>query len=283
MTSSYDCLIPVRTALPWVLAASVFGLGCSSDTERSRAEPSVVTVYAAASLTEAVTRVGAAFEEETGIHVISTCAATSTLARQIAAGAPADVFISAHPRWIDFLAAKGRVRGKPIEYLTNSLVVVSPSKGGAPLSSLSDLTDPEFERISLADSIGVPAGMYAKEALLRAQVWESLQGRIVSAVDVRAALAYVERHEVDAGIVYRTDVQAGDGAGKFEVIYEISAELSSPIKYSAVMTSRAENIDAALRFLEFMRGPKAEKIFLDLGFGFVKQGSGQPETRNNQE
>lgn len=189
--SSIAVLHLVRTALallPLVASASADELN----------------LFAASSLTEVVREVAVGFEKASGHKVVCNLGGSNDLARQIKAGAPADVFFSADAAQMDGLVAAGLVRAQDrVDVLSNALVVVVPTGSPKRISAASDLG--AFRRLALADPEAVPAGVYARRWLESSGLWAAMKDRIVPALNVRAALAAVESGDVDAGIVYRTD------------------------------------------------------------------------------
>ncbi len=169
-----------------------------------------VMVFAAASLTDSLKAIRASYESNATDHIEFNFAGSSTLARQIAEGAPADIFFSADEAKMDALAAKGLIEaGTRQSRLGNSLVVVVPADSPLSIRGAADLTQPQVEKIALADPAAVPAGIYAKGWLQKSGLWPALQSwRVVPTENVRAALAAVESGNVEAGVVYKTD--AGD-------------------------------------------------------------------------
>src|SRR5687767_1062040 len=170
-----------------------------------------VVVFAAASLTDAVTEVGAAFTRETGVPIKPSFAASSALARQIEAGAPAHVFFPADEEWMDYLEQKKLLApGSRRDVLGNRLVLIAPStslaavkitNGPALLSAIGTA------RLATGDPDSVPAGKYAKAALTSLGAWDPISRRLVRAENVRAALAFVARGEASFGVVYHTDAR----------------------------------------------------------------------------
>ena len=160
--------------------------------------------FGAASTMEAATRAIEVFEENSGVGVAASFASSATLSRQIEAGADAGVFLSAHVDWVEALYAAGLV-SEHTPLLGNSLVLIVPQDSKLSLSEPGSLKNDEVEHIALGDPEAVPAGMYAKEALTKLGLWEAVAGKTVHAMDVRQALLFVERGEVEAGIVYATD------------------------------------------------------------------------------
>jgi len=223
-----------------------------------------ITVFGAASLTDALTEAGAAYEAETGQALRFSFAASSTLARQIEAGAPADLFASANRRWIDRLAARGlidaRHRAEPI---TNRLVVVAPAASGShadrPLAAI--LTGTEGH-IAIGDPDHVPAGLYARAALENLGLWSRLAPRLARADNTRAALALVARGEAPLGIVYATDAAVTERVRVLAVFPKTS---HPPIRYPfAIVAGRARV--RVQRLFAWLTGPHARPIFRRHGF-----------------
>ncbi|MFQ5775973.1 MAG: molybdate ABC transporter substrate-binding protein [Kiloniellaceae bacterium] len=225
-----------------------------------------VTVFAAASTANAVQAVAAAFAAEGGGAVRTVFAASSTLAQQIARGAPADLFLSANNAWMDALARKGVIDpASRIDLLGNRLVLIAPRR-----SRLEVALAPGFAlaaalgegRLAMGDPGHVPAGIYAKAALERLGVWDELAPKAAFAGDARAALALVERGEAAAGIVYATDAAIG---ARVRVVATFPADGQGPIVYplAVVAGRRSPAVEA---FYRFLRGPRARAIFRAQGF-----------------
>jgi molybdate transport system substrate-binding protein len=229
--------------------------GCRS------APPDAVHISAAMSTRDVVESIAQDFTQQTGISVIVTPAASSTLARQIENGVDADLFLSADEQWADYLDKRGLVAQRR-DLLGNRLVVIVPADSGATFENLSDLKDKRFERIALGRE-EVPAGAYARQALKEAGVCDAVSKRVVEGGDVRAVLTYVEHGEVDAGFVYATDAKA---SSKVRVVFEVPAKLHEPIRYPLVRLKRAHKKPSTGRFYEFLSGEAARKRFEDAGF-----------------
>lgn len=227
----------------------------------TRAGSPPLTLFAAASTADALEEVAAAFEEETGAEARINAAGSATLARQIEAGAPADLFLSANREWMDYLVARGLV-DKPRDLLGNRLVVIQPA-GAAPLDSPEDFLAPAVRRIAVGDPESVPAGAYARQALKGLGLWDRLGPRLVPGSDVRQTLWFVERGEADAGIVYATDAAASDAV---RVAFELDPALTGPIRYPVARVKRPEASPRAQEFLEYLTGPAAAAIFERHGF-----------------
>lgn len=239
----------------WILWLSLCSLpGIAADT----AKPAI-TVFAAASLTNALQDLGDRFTKETSIPVRLSFAASSALARQIENGAPADVFFSADLEWMDYLQARNLIQpGTRHDVLANRLVLIAPLDSKIKLS-----IEPHFAllaalgkgRLATGDPDAVPAGRYAREALTTLGVWNEVVDRLVRADNVRSALAFVDRGEAPLGIVYETDALIDKQVRVVDVFPDNS---HLPIVYPIALTSGA-HADAA-RFVAYLRGPAGARF-----------------------
>lgn len=224
-----------------------------------------VLVFAAASLANVLGDLDEAFTARTGIHVTSSLAASSTLAKQIEAGAPADVYFSADLQWMTYLEQRGLLRpGSRHDVVGNSLVLIAPAASSLRVSIAPGLDLARLLRgghLAIADPDSVPAGIYAREALQKLGVWNSVAPRLVRAENVRAALAYVARGDAPLGIVYRTDALVEKGV---RVVGVFPAESHSPIVYPVALTRHAGG--AAARYLAFIASSAARPVFRRWGF-----------------
>ncbi|WP_169570131.1 molybdate ABC transporter substrate-binding protein [Sneathiella limimaris] len=223
-------------------------------------------IFAAASLSAPLTEVGLLYERETGQKVRFSFAGSSTLAKQIAAGAEVGLYISANRKWVDYLIDQGSVAANRTTVLfSNSLVVIAPvdeEKDSHP-KQLSDLANwLEGGRIAVGDPDHVPAGSYAKEAMISAGVWQVLRGRLLRQPNVKSALALVVRGEAVAGIVYETDVV---GISDVKKLFSIDQTLHTPIRYVAAEIGQSLS-GSVSEFYQFLKGDGAKKIFKDYGF-----------------
>jgi molybdate transport system substrate-binding protein len=225
-----------------------------------------LTIFAAASLTEALGDVGKAYAEAGHEAPVFSFAASSALARQIENGAPAALFISADEEWMDYLAARRLIEPTSrVSVLANSLVLVVP-KG----DTLGVVIGPNFDlagalkgrKLALADPTGVPAGRYAQAALTSLGVWKSVERLVVRADNVRAALTFVERKEAAAGIVYATDAALTD---KVDVAGMFPAASHPPISYPLAIIARNDGAEARA-FREFLLSEPAKAIYRTYGF-----------------
>lgn len=246
-----------RRAALAATAAAVLA-ACSSPSSR---EARPVTVFAAASLTDALEEVADAWRSATGIEVRLSFAGSGAVARQVEAGAPADVVILADSAWMDRLAGAGRIQaGSRGDLLGNVLVVIAPADArieGDPIDGLLRTRG----RLAIGDPGSVPAGAYARAWLEQTGRWDDVQSRLVTAADVRAVRAFVSRGEVALGVVYRSDAV---GQNAVRVVAEPSAVGRPEIVYPAALTVGAGG--GAADFLRFLRSPPAAAIFRRHGF-----------------
>lgn len=233
-----------------------------------------LTVFAAASLTEAVTEISAAFEAETDQTVDTVFASSSTLARQIESGAPADVFISASPAWMDYLDEQELIDPPTrIDLLVNTLVLIAPSGQRESLNGFAQLPEAlgEDGRLAIGDPDHVPAGIFAAEALLSLGLWDQLADRTARTGSVRAALALVERGEAPFGIVYATDADITD---RVAIVASFPEDSHQPIVYPAArIAAPGPTADdrAVLDYLRYLVSDAAADIFRAHGFRMVNR------------
>lgn len=217
-------------------------------------------ILAAASLTDVLPAVAAAWAREGGGRVRFSFDATSRLAPQAVEGAPADVFFSADWAWMDWLEERGGVvPGSVRDFLGNTLVVVVPADRPAPDGPRGLLA---LDRVALAGE-NVPAGRYAQEALEALGLWDSLSARVVRGGSVRGTLGWVSRGEVDAGVVYRTDALAQPAV---RVAFPVPAGTHREVRYPAAVLSSSRHPVSADAFLDFAAGPAGRELFRSAGF-----------------
>ena len=225
-----------------------------------------VTVFAAASLKNALDAAAAAFKAKTGVDVKVSYAGSMALARQIEATAPAEVFISADEASMDYLAGKNLIQADSrFDLLGNQLVVVAPKSAG--LEKL-PLTKDAFSaalgsgKIATGDPASVPVGKYAKASLEKLALWPSLEPHFAFTDNVRAALAFVARDEAPLGIVYLTDAKSEP---KVKVVATFPASSHPPIVYPVALTTTSTG-EAPKKLLVFLRSEAAREIFAEQGF-----------------
>lgn len=224
-----------------------------------------VTVFAAASLADVLREVVPAWERATGNRVFFNFAGSNALARQIRAGAPADLFLPADEAQMDVLEKDGLlVPGTRRSLLSNALVAVVRTDSPLRLSSARDLAGPAVRRVALADPRGVPAGVYAKAWLENAGVWASVAPKVIPAENVRAALAAVESGDADAGVVYATDARTSRAV---RVAFTAPPGEAPAISYPLALLRDAPALAAARALLEHLAGPSAAAAFRRAGFG----------------
>lgn len=228
-----------------------------------------LTVFAAASLKNALDDVNRAFSEKTNVKIVASYAASSALAKQLEAGAPADIFISADLEWMDYGLQKKLIKaGSAFNLLGNRLVLVAPKN-----SKLADIKiAPGFDiaalagdgRIATGDVRAVPAGKYAKAALEKLGVWPKAQPKLAMAENVRAALALVGRGEAPLGIVYETDAKVEPNV---KIVGVFPENTHPPIVYPAAPTATAK--PDTKKYLDFLRSATAQVIFERYGFAYL--------------
>jgi molybdate transport system substrate-binding protein len=223
-----------------------------------------VTVFAAASLTDSLKAIAADYEKNSGGKIVFNFAASSTLARQIEEGAPADIFFSADEAQMDMLAKKNLIDAATRKsILGNSLVIVIPNDSALQIKSASDLTNAEVKQIALADPKAVPAGVYAKVWLEKLQLWPAVEPKVIPTENVRAALAAVASGNVDVGVVYKTDAAISKNV---KIAYEVPAADAPKISYPMALVKDSPQPEAAKKFLEYLSSKEAGQVFQRFGF-----------------
>jgi molybdate transport system substrate-binding protein len=256
-----------RLLLAAVLSLAMLGaVPAKSRAQPARADAqSNLVVLGASSLTDALNEIGPAFTARTHRGVTLSYAASSALARQIEAGAPADVFMSADTEWMDYLQTRKLIDpGTRRTVLGNRLVLISPADSTvtvkiAPHFALAKLLGDG--RLATGNPDSVPVGKYARSALTKLGVWSEVQDKIAAADNVRAALALVARGEAPLGIVYRTDALIEK---KVRIVAEFPSSSHDPIVYPAAATA-GDHVGAA-DFVKFLSSPTARAIFAKYGF-----------------
>jgi molybdate transport system substrate-binding protein len=232
---------------------------------QQEAEPTI-QVFAAASTTNAIRKIKQQFRDATHTEVLANFGSSAALARQIANGADADVFISADTKWADDLAKRGLVAETQV-LLGNRLVLVIPSDSQNAVTKPNDLLADNIRHIAMGDVRSVPAGMYAKKALEKLGLWDRVKSKVATADDVRNALTYVETGAAEVGIVYATDAAI---TKKVKVVFEVPESLTGPVRYPIVLLKReGGNAAAAKLFYDFLASPNAIKVFESFGFSMV--------------
>ena len=198
--------------------------------------------------------------------MIFNFAASNTLAQQIQAGAPADLFISADEAKMNGLDTAGLiVRETRRDLLGNSLVVITPEHGQK-ISTPGDLSKATIRHLSMGDPKAVPAGIYAKAWLEKAGLWAALERKVVPAENVRAAMAVVESGNAEVGIVYKTDAAISK---KISIAFEIPSAEATKISYPAAVLNDSRHAQAARKFLNFLTEKQADETFAKFGFSVI--------------
>lgn len=229
-----------------------------------------LTIFAAASLADALTATGEAFAQVHGTTPYFNFASSGTLAMQLEASGEAHLFLSASEAWMDRAVEAGSVDPTSrTTFLANQLVVVGTTGNGVRIAQPADLAMADFAYLSIGDPAHVPAGQYARSWLQSqstptGSLWDALQGRLLPATDVRGALAQVEASADILGIVYRSDYLARQT--EMRLLYAVPVETGPPIRYVAAVTQRHRDSAAARAFLSFLGSPEAARIFAAQGF-----------------
>lgn len=255
-----------------VVAGCLFPFGCErerghrSDEGAINENRTVLTVFAAASTKEVIEALAVEFGRTWGVTVNVSLGPSNQLAMQIIQGAPADIFLSASVEWAERVVPSSPAASEK-RFLSNRLVIVAPRGNVTGIRDPNDLAGPKIKRIALP-APHVPAGRYAEQALMRASVLPAIieQGKIVTGGDVRVTLSYVERGEVEAGVVYATDAKASSAV---EVVYVFDEGLHEPIRYPILLMKRAEHHEAAKQFFDFLSSPRGCRAFEAAGFLIV--------------
>ncbi len=232
-------------------------------------EAATVVVFAAASLKNALDNVGKAWSAASGKKVTFSYAASGPLAKQIESGAPADIFVSADLKWMDYAAEKKLIKPESrTTLLGNKLVLVAPadSKVDIKIAKGFDLAGAIGDgKLAMGDPKSVPAGTYAQAALTSLGVWDAVSPKVAGAESVRSALAFVARGEAKLGIVYQTDANSDP---KVKVVGAFPADSHPPIVYPIAVTASSAN-PAAAEFMAHLKTAEAVKTFEAEGFTFL--------------
>lgn len=261
----------IRLARVLLLAGSLAAVQAATLAATQAAQAAeTATVFAAASLKNALDNAGKAFTTQTGIEIKASYAASSALARQIESGAPADLFASADLEWMDFLAKKNLIRPETrANLLNNRLVVVAPrdaKTAQVPFTAegFASALGPDG-RLATGEVNSVPIGKYAKTAFEKLGLWGGIQPRLAQADNVRAALALVSRGEAPLGVVYESDAKSDPGV---KIVGVFPADSHPPVVYPFAVTSESKG-EGGARFLEFLKSPAARPFFEAQGFTVI--------------
>src|SRR5215510_11443451 len=249
-------------------AGMALGLGLlavgSGSGVAAQGAPPTLRVFAAASMTELVNDLAKRFADA---KITPSFGASSELARQIVDGAPADVFVSASPEWIDFLREKNALDGAAVVFARNELVCIAPHASGLAAKGVHDAATllekglAPGDRVAIADA-GVPAGEYARQALTRLGLIDAYRPVLVGQKDVRAVLHPVEQGELQAGFVYATDARVAD----VELLFPFDPKTHAPIEYLAATVRGSVHAGLAHGFVEFLGSAEARGVLTQAGF-----------------
>ena len=227
-----------------------------------------ITVFAAASLTDALREIGANYEKQSGDKAVFNFAASSMLERQIEEGAPADIFFSADEAKMDELEKKDLILKETRKSrLSNSLVIVVSSDSRLKITSPADLASSKVRRLALADPKAVPAGVYSKAFLEKENLWLEIQPKVVPVDNVRAALAAVESGNIEVGMVFKTDAAISK---KVKIAYAVPAGAGPEISYPVAVMKNARQVESAKQFVEYLGSHDAATVFARYGFIVLK-------------
>lgn len=230
-----------------------------------------ITVFAASSLTNALNDIAAKYQQETGVKTTLSFASSSALARQVALGAPANIYLSANEKWMDYVEQRGAViDNSRVDVLKNNLVMVAPTnypQNNITLTASWDLSKAlDGTRLAVGNPDNVPAGRYAKQSLEFLHLWKQAEPLLARANNVRSALVLVERGEAQLGIVYKTDAEISK---KVKIVAIFPADSHKPITYPMALV-KGNDTPAAKAFYQYLQHDEAKAIFKQYGFGTVK-------------
>jgi len=249
------------------------GLSCShsepSGSNRDAQAGREITVSAAVSLRDAFRELSKQYEERSGSKVNFNFGASGALQKQIESGAPVDVFASAGIPQMDALATRGLIAPETRrDFARNTLVLVVPADSTSGITAFADLGGAKVKKLAIGNPKTVPVGQYAEQSLTRLGLWQGLGPRLILAEDVRQALDYVARGEVDAGVVYASDVQAA--GGRVRTVATAPADSHDPILYPIAVVRASSRQDAARAFIEAVMSDDGRRILEKYGFERVR-------------
>ena len=245
------------------ISAGTLLTGC--DKTPAKAESQAITIYAAASLSDAINDINQLYEQQYHTKVKTSFAGSSTLAKQIEHNAPADVFISADTAWVDYLKTKGKVNAADTKNLLgNQLVLINakshPISQPIAMDKSFNITKAFSGKLCTGNTSSVPVGKYAKQALTDLGWWNSIKPRLVETEDVRAALNFVDSGECQLGIVYTTDAKLGKNVNIVGIFPESTHK---PIVYAS---ARLNQKPETQQYYQFLQSPQATAIYQKYGF-----------------
>jgi molybdate transport system substrate-binding protein len=223
-----------------------------------------ITVAAAISIKDAFNDIGRIYESRTGTKVVFNFGASGILQKQIEGGAPVDVFASAGEKQMNELESKGLIiQETRHDFARNALVLVVPSDSRLNVRSFNDLDNPNLKRLAIGNPKTVPAGQYTQQLITNMKIWEKLQSKLILAEDVRQVLDYVARGEVDAGVIYASDVPIAQG--RVAVVARVSEGLHDPILYPIAVIKDSRESRSARGFVDLVLNPEGQTVLKKYG------------------
>jgi molybdate transport system substrate-binding protein len=256
------------------LLITILSVGCGttskdssnqqSDSASKKDEAVTLTVSAAASLKDSMNEIKQLYtKEHPNVTITYNFGSSGSLQQQIEQGAPADIFMSAATKQMDALKSKNLLVNDTIkDLLKNDVVLIAP-KASSNVTSFQDLASDKVKKIALGEIKSVPVGQYSQEILKNLKLMDKVSPKAVYGKDVKEVLTWVETGNVDAGIVYKTDALVSD---KVKVIAAAPADSHKDVIYPAAVVKASKNQDAAKKFLEYLSGDEAQKVFEKYGF-----------------
>ena len=245
-----------------MLALALCVVVCAACSGQSGASDELL-VFAAASLTDSMAEVAAAFEAAGGAKVTVSYGPSQVLAQQIASGAPADLYVAAGKPPMDFLQEDRHIVDAPVLLLSNHIVLAAAPRAVLPATITDLAAAPGISRIAITDPDISPAGNYTKTALQNLDLWDTLQPRLVIGNDVRSILAYVQTGNADAAFVYQTDARIAPELVALDIV---PADAYPAVVYPAAVVGGSENGEGAQALLDFLQSDAAKRIFHKHGF-----------------
>lgn len=250
----------IRRLISILICGTLFNPFLKASTDSS------IIIFAAASTTNVISEAAADFSAENKTTVLTSFAASSTLARQIERGAPAHLFVSANKKWMNYLQTKNHIQASSTSILfSNRLVLITAMDGYSEVKIDSDLPLESMladGHIAMANPDHTPMGIYAKKSLKKLGLWSTIESRIAKSKDVRAALTLVERKEVPLGVVYVTDSRISK---KVRVLGEFPVASHPPIIYLTALLKGVKD-EKAIAFLNYLKSASAKAIYKNHGF-----------------
>ena len=264
-----------KNGILFILSIVMFSLvaggcgGTKQEAAKQAVQPVELNISAAVSVKDALLEIQTKYQAKApNVKLVYNLGASGSLQRQIEQGAPADIFISAAPKQMNELEAKNMVdKATRKNLLENKLVLIVPKDSGLGITKFEDLTQSAVKKIAVGETVTVPAGQYAQQALQKLDLWETLKDKAVFAKDVRTVLSYVETGNTEAGFVYKTDAVS---SSKIKVAAIAPEGSHQPIVYPAAILAGTKNHKAAEEFLAYLNSEEGKSIFEKYGFTMSK-------------